>query len=128
MIAVEQPCLNHRLSALAKWVGTDLWVLVEGGDSPHVGSLSAGVPRDSLAAGGKRSATVSTLNMVGHMDNLVGDLFAKRLASRFSCHVSVTCGIHFDGVTAVDLETVLGCADTLLSRLEETLSKPGKAG
>lgn len=123
VIAMEEVCLGGAIVAEARWVGKDLWVLVAGGDLPHVGSVSVGVPRDSLTGDGTRSATVSTFNVTGHMDDGVGDRFAKRLAAVFGCQTSVTCGIHFDAAKPDDIKTILACAERLLARVEGELGK-----
>lgn len=121
MITIEERCQESSLVAKAEWVGGDLWVLVSGGDAPHIGSVAVAVPRDSLSGDGTKSATVSTINITGHMDNHVGDKFAKRLASVFSCHVSVSCGIHFDNARPDDIEKVVTASNRLLEQLESAL-------
>lgn len=122
MLTVEEPCLGRTLAVLADWAGNDLWVLVVGGDCPHIGSVSVAIPRESLSGDGAASATVSTFNVTGHLDDCVGDVFAKRLASRFRCRVSVTCGIHFDGATPEGIGEITACAERLLLRLEAEAS------
>lgn len=121
MIQVDVPCLGHSLEAVARFAGDDLWVLVTGGDSPHVGSVSVAVPRPSLSGDGTISATVSTYNVTGHKDGHVGELFARRLASEFNCIISATCGIHFEHAAPSDLQQILLDAEALLDILVAAL-------
>ena len=120
-VCVRQACCRASLSAEAGFAGSDLWVVVVGGDMPHIGSISVGIPRSSLADDGTASATVSTFNITGHKDDAVGNMFAARLAARFSCVASVSCGIHFDRATAEDLAEILDKSHVLLEKLEAEL-------
>ena len=117
-IFVEQHCCGHILSARAYFAGEDLCVLLTGGDSPHVGSASLGIARKSLKNDGSDSATVSTLNVTGHKDDVLGDMFAGRLAAILGKTVCVVCGVHFDNATPEELEQILRDARVLLEKLE----------
>lgn len=121
MIIVSTECYGRNLIAWAEWLGQDLCVTMSGGDERHIGSVSLGIPRKSLDGDGKNSATVSTLNVVGHMDDAIGNLYAKRLATAFGCKVVVTCGVHFDSVDAVMLKGIQTSAVQLLTELEVQL-------
>ncbi|MCC8189846.1 MAG: proteasome assembly chaperone 4 family protein [Planctomycetes bacterium] len=123
MLTLEEPCLDSRLTVQARWAGPDLWILVTGGHRPHVGSVSFGIPRPSLSGDGTASATVSTLNATGHKDDEVGNRFARFLAARLGCRVSVSCGVHFDAASPADLEEILRCADRLRRFLGDRLAQ-----
>lgn len=123
MIRVATPCLGASLEAGACFVGPDLWVFVAGGDAPHIGSVSVGIPRESLTGDGSPGATVSTFNVTGHKDDIVGNLFAQRLTTAFSCKTSITCGIHFDNAASSDLTLILAAADELLEKLTEAVRR-----
>ena len=121
MIEVSRPCLGQKLTALARFMGRDLWVMVEGGDAPHIGSVSLALPRLSLTGDRTGRATVSTFNLTGHKDDLVGDIFADRLASLFQCTVSVSCGLHFDDLAADRIKEVIDVAEAVLAELTDRL-------
>lgn len=121
MIIVSNECYGRNLTAWAEWLGKDLCVTMSGGDQRHIGSVSLGIPRESLTGSGKRSATVSTLNVLGHMDDAIGDLYAKRLASSFGCKVVVTCGVHFDSVDPVMIKGIQTAVIQMLTELEVQL-------
>jgi hypothetical protein len=109
------------LVARAFFAGSDLCVLVCGGEAPHIGCVSIGIPRTSLTGDGSSSATVSTYSVTGHKDDVVGNLFAKRLASSLKCVVSVTCGIHYHNASPEVLSSVLQEAEALLEELVAAL-------
>lgn len=123
MIFLEIPCLDGSLRARAEFVGGDLWVLVSGGQGPHVGSVCLAVPRPSLSGDGTVSSTVSTINAVGHKDDFVGAMFAARLSAVFDCRVSVSCGIHFEGPGPEDVRRVMRDAESLLESLAASLKR-----
>ncbi|MGL5511886.1 MAG: hypothetical protein ACRDBM_01430 [Sporomusa sp.] len=106
-----------NLRVCAVWAGSDLCVVITGGDCPHIGSISIGIPRPSLRQGGTLSATVSTFNMEGHKDDHIGNLFAHRLSAEFSCKTVVTCGIHVDNADEAVIGDFLLASPKLLLRL-----------
>lgn len=87
------------LSVSAERMGADIAVTVSGGSRPHIGSVAVAVPRQSLSGDGTISATTSVINMTGHKDNLLSEQIASALSSHFNCTVSVSAGVHFDGIT-----------------------------
>lgn len=98
-------------------IGDDILIAVYGGDTPHIGSVSMAVPRPSLAAPDQSSATVSTYNFVGHLDDAIGDMIAKRLSSDLGRKVVVTCGIHIDAITLAEISDVRELCDRLCLEL-----------
>ncbi len=104
------------LEATLLRAGDGLVVVVTGGDRPHVGSVSLAEPRESLR-GGEVSATVSTLNRMGHKDDAIGNLYADTLARRTGWPCVATCGVHVDGLGAEGIEQVLALAQDLLGDL-----------
>ena len=125
-IFVEQHSCGHVLSARAHFAGEDLCVLVTGGSKPHVGSVSLGIARKSLKNDGSNSATVSTLNVTGHKDDVLGNMFAERLAAILNKTVCVVCGVHFANATPEELEQILHDARVLLEKLEAEIVDRGK--
>lgn len=111
------------LTALVRLCGEDISVTVTGGERPHIGSVSVAIPRPSLSGSGEVSATVSTFNVTGHMDNAIGDKFAKALAARFNCVCSVTCGVHIDGLDQAGIQSVLELSNELLDKVIREIDK-----
>lgn len=107
--------VNMRVCAV--WAGSDLCVVISGGHRPHIGSVSIGVPRQSLQQDGATSATVSTYNMEGHKDDQIGNLFAGQLSAEFFCKTVVTCGVHVEHADEATINNILLVSQKLLSRL-----------
>jgi hypothetical protein len=127
--SVSVECLGQSLRATVGSLGNDVCVTVTGGEG-HIGSVSVAIPRPSLSESGKHSATVSTFNVTGHLDDVIGDAFAKRIASKLRCRVAVICGVHFDDFTPGMADEVQEAANRLLDEVENLLMKPraGDAG
>jgi hypothetical protein len=98
-------------------MGNDLLVTVTGGTHPHIGSISISIPRPSLADPSQTSSTTSTINMIGHKDNEVGDKMAARLSAKLETNVVVVCGIHFDNLNSELIENILKLADELTVKI-----------
>jgi gallate decarboxylase subunit D len=127
LIQVSRAVGPVALSALAVRAGPDLVVVLRGGpgaspaEGEHVGCVCLGIPRPSLREGGSPSATVSTINVTGHEDGRIAEIFARRLAARTKGVCSVTCGIHLDDASERDIESIVGLAREMLEELEERL-------
>lgn len=102
-------------------VGDDLLALLTGG-AAHLGCAVLAVPRLSLACPEELSCTSSVLNRVGHKDEYPCRKVAETLCAR--CGVATVCtgGIHYDGASPRDLETLGRLVERLLSRLPEGLA------
>lgn len=87
-------------------MGSDLAVLIAGGTRRHVGAVTLSVPRRSLAVPDKISATTSVLALTGHKDDETAKYVSEMLASRLNKTVVTICGIHLDGITGGQIETV----------------------
>ncbi len=122
IIRIEREFLGAQIVAEAQWAGKDLWVTLTGGTRPHIGSVILAVPRPSLKDPSTTSSTSSVLNRPGHLDERPGRDLAEKLAARLGCNVALACGIHYDDLTPVSLEDIMGiCAqlgDELLEKLK----------
>ena len=87
-------------------VGTDLAVLLSGGERPHIGCAVVAVPRASLTGDGSVSCTSSVLNLTGHKDEALCRFAAETLCRRRG--VTVTCigGFHQDNITKEQIQEV----------------------
>lgn len=117
---------GYEIRAEAVLSGNDLTVIVKGGSRPHIGSVSIAVPRKSMLNDGDMSATVSTINLPGHKDNEIGDMFAKGIAIATGSTCVVTCGIHIDNITKDEIDSVLAASKQLLDRMTGALKNFGQ--
>jgi len=122
----------HRVEATAVICGRDLTVCFGGGSSPHIGAAALGSPRPSLADRSRTSASVSTLCVVGHKEDLLARNAAARLAASFHCQVVVTVGLHVDEATPDEIHMLglnfEGAIDDLEHSLKSLLEQWLSAG
>ena len=88
-------------------VGEDIFILIRGGDKPHIGSCVLSIPRPSLAGDEKISCTSSVLNVVGHKDENICRLVAESFCKKFNTTVICTGGFHVDNLTAEKIAEVV---------------------
>lgn len=117
MIELSEQVLGYPITVTAASAGTDWNVIILGGCTPHVGSVS-------LAEHENGTVTLRTLLRDSHKDQIVGDKFARTLAERFICTVCVSCGIHYDGPDKEELKQIVSCTDTLLEQLCQLIQIP----
>ncbi|WP_425060435.1 hypothetical protein [Sporomusa carbonis] len=82
------------------------WNVAITGGKAHIGAVALGIPRSSLADPGQASASVSVLTVTGHIDDEVARPAAHFLAKALKQIVVVSCGIHYDKITAEDILVV----------------------
>lgn len=106
-------------------MGTDLCVVITGGEQPHLGAVALSVKRPSLDDPQKISASTSVLTLVGHKEDSVAKKASHTLASQLNKNVVVTCGIHVDDIQANEFDDVLDLLDELLNEfINEYISHP----
>lgn len=100
-------------------IGNDLCVIISGGDSPHIGSVTLSVPRKSLSDLNKSSATTSVLNLIGHKDDEAAKYVSHNLSSRLNKNVVATGGIHVDNITSEEINIVIDILKELTEKIME---------
>jgi len=114
-LTIERGRIKVNLKAFV--IGKDLCVIISGGDSPHIGAVTLSVPRPSLSDSNITSASTSVLTLQGHKDDEAARQVSHMLASRLNKNVVVTCGIHVDGITAEEIDTVMSILMELVENL-----------
>lgn len=115
--------LPYKLFAEATLVGSDLLVVIYGGDRPHIGSVAVAVPRPSLQNRGVMSATSSVYNLPGHKDQIIAQRVSEALASKLKRTVVVMAGFHRDGINEKGIKKVIENAETLAQKIHTSLEK-----
>jgi hypothetical protein len=87
-------------------VGQDILVSVWGGTRPHIGAVGMAIPRPSLKNPKKWSATSSNFTFIGHKEDTLVKTISERLAARLRRNVVVTAGIHWNGITFSEIQTI----------------------
>ncbi len=113
-----------RLRLAAERLGDDLCASLTGGERPHVGAVAVSQARPSHSGGGRRSASTSVITLLGHEEDELARAVAARLASALGGTVSLTCGIHLDGILPEELEGVQQLAGELVTALLAALETP----
>ena len=113
----------YKLSAEIMFIGTDLLVVVSGGDAPHIGSVAVALPRVSLRDRGVMSATSSVYNIPGHKDQVLAQRVSEVLASRLNRTVVAVAGFHKDGISERGIKKVMENAERLAEKTCASLKK-----
>jgi hypothetical protein len=87
---------NEKITLKVVMLGTDIQVLCYGGNKPHIGAVSLAVPYESKNMTG---ASVSTLTVLSHREDLVSRQLAESFCKQLKASVAVSCGIHYEQIT-----------------------------
>lgn len=102
-----------RIDASAVTSGNDGYILLSGGDSPHIGALAFGA-----SAGESGAFTFS-----GHKEDVVVERIARRVrAEELFRNYAIGCGIHVDNISKAEIELVLQMCDDLLADILSALT------
>ena len=114
-VTVEAQRGRIRLRMTAQFLGRDLCVTLSGGDRPHIGAVAL--------AGPLRPA--SALVLPEHREGELAQRIASTLAAEFNVAVSVSCGVHLDGIRPKEIRDVLEMAEGLTRELRDRLEETG---
>ena len=103
-------------------MGDDCLISLRGGDKAHIGSTAMAVPRESLTGVG-RSATVSTLNRMGHKDDFLANPIAHKVAARMDCVAVCAAGVHVDDATPEQIAAIQAAVPTVIDRVCDILKE-----
>ncbi len=115
--------IPYKLFAEVKLIGSDLLVVISGGDRPHIGSVAVAMPRPSLQNRGVMSATSSVYNLPGHKDQVIAQRVSEALASKLNRNVVVMAGFHSDRINEKGIKKVIENAETLAQKINTSLKK-----
>ena len=112
----------YHVLAEVNSIGDDLVVMISGGEKPHVGAVAIGIPRSSLANPENVSATASVFAMVGHKEDDLARIMARKLAASLQRNVVVTVGIHVDQILPEGIGSIEQSCRNILEELINQLS------
>lgn len=84
-----------------------LSILVEGGDKGHIGSVSAAMP----------GMSVQSIVLPDHEEAVISEKWAARLCREENVPVTVSVGLHFDGISKAQIVKVLERMDEILEEI-----------
>lgn len=111
----------YKISATVTLCGTDVAVIIGGGEKPHVGAVGLASSRPSLKDASMISASVSVICVLGHKDDMLAREAALFLSSKFNINVVVSVGLHLDNATKEDIEKLKDNFDAIIIEVEEWL-------
>lgn len=91
-----------------KWIGDDVLIIVEGGDTPHMGCVSISIPHPSLKGDGEQSCTSSVWNRTGHKEEAVCRKLSEACCKKTGKLVVCTGGIHVENIRPEQIEELMG--------------------
>lgn len=106
-LRIENIVEGPRIRFLAIPSGDDISVTISGGDSPHVGGMAMSVISPALHDPEALTCTEQIISAQGHKEGELARLVATCLAKKFSCTVSVACGIHVHKASPEDIATIV---------------------
>jgi hypothetical protein len=80
-------------------MGSDLNVMVYGGDKPHIGAVALAVPGDD-----ENTCLLHCLPQ--HREGDLAKRMAVALANHFGVAVCVSCGIHLENISKDEIDAV----------------------
>lgn len=126
-LSMAEPFLGFPITLRAVRMGADLCVAIFGGEQPHIGAVAVAQPRPSLRDPARTSASASVITLPGHKEDLLAHGLAGRLAAATGGAVSLSCGIHYDDLSADDIAQVGAVVERLGDRLLQALGHPSAA-
>ncbi|MCE1228633.1 MAG: hypothetical protein LWX11_03985 [Firmicutes bacterium] len=110
MIRLEGQRGRLHLTLVALPLGADLCVTLTGGDREHIGAVALAHP----------DMPPQVLTVPHHREAELALELAQRLALHFRCAVSLTCGIHLDGLQPQEIEEALSLGRELVRQLKDS--------
>ncbi|MBD5553151.1 MAG: hypothetical protein HDQ44_02330 [Desulfovibrio sp.] len=111
---ISQASGRIRLTLSAWPVGAGLQVMLTGGKA-HIGAVALATGQDKARA----------LELAGHREGDLACELAGLLASELDCAVALTCGIHYDAISAAEIATALALTKSLAQELLRSLRQKG---
>lgn len=111
----------YKISATVTLCGTDVAVIIGGGEKPHIGAVGLASPRPSLKNATMASASASVICLLGHKEDTLAREAALFLASKFNANVLVSVGLHLDDATVEDIDKLKFNFDAIIVEVEEWL-------
>ena len=91
------------LKIQVKRLGEGYYIIMQGGDKPHIGCTVLSIPRPSLSGDGSISVTSSTLNVTGHKDDIICRYVAEEVCRKKNAVTVCSGGFHTDGITEKEI-------------------------
>ncbi|WP_054200101.1 hypothetical protein [Clostridium baratii] len=121
MVNLTKNFKTYAINCYGVKMGNDWNISIFGGDSPHIGAVALGVPRESLEDPTKISSSVSLITVTGHKEDVIVQRLAKLLSKELNSTVVVCCGIHIDNISFEDIISINETIDNLIEEFLLTI-------
>jgi len=96
MIHIEKNKGRAHLILDAYPMGEDLVVMISGGDTPHLGTITAGARLEPLR----------TIQLQNHKEFYITEEIAVMLRKNFRGNFAIICGVHLDHITKEEIKDI----------------------
>ena len=117
---------EFRVIARVLALGPDCLVTVWGGTRPHVGAVGMAQFRPSLRDPQEPAATSSVFTYAGHKEDMLAKSMSEELAERLERNTVVVAGMHWDGLTDADIDTITALCGRIVEAIVQGF--PGVSG
>lgn len=90
-------------------MGLDYCIVITGGDTPHLGSITVGSVNEFE----------KTISFKSHMEHVITEMFFKELIIESNRNYIICCGIHLDNITKEEIECVYELVKELIYQTKE---------
>lgn len=111
MISIENNIDRINIAIKGEFIGQDLLVIVQGGDTPHIGSLS----------GINKKEDLKTLSFHEHKEYILTEMICNKYKNKINGNLVVCGGIHLDNITKDEIKLVVDMVDKLTEELMKKL-------
>ncbi len=98
---------DQGIECLTIYTDNGITVTIAGGEKSHVGAVAVIDERGLL----------ETITLPGHKETMIANTWANRLFARCKQPVVVSVGIHYDNITAEEIESVLIACEEMLKNV-----------
>jgi 4-hydroxy-3-polyprenylbenzoate decarboxylase len=117
MIQINKRLNRIEINLTAIEMGKDLCVIITGGDTPHLGALTAG---------SQSFNPPQTIVFDSHKENHVTEMAAKLLRQEYAGNFVVCCGVHLDNIEPREITDVMDLCQQLMVELCDKLKNHHK--
>ncbi len=101
------------------FIGSDIVILLSGGDSPHVGTVTTWSFHDNKMISQQFPSHSGRL----HKDHLLAEIIVDGLKDFIACNVVICSGVHVNGISQKQINASKEMAGKLSVQIKEWLEK-----
>lgn len=111
MIKISRKVNRIEVNLVTFPMGKDLCVILTGGDTPHLGAITAG----------SQSLSPQTIVFDTHKENFVTEMAANMLRREHEGNFIICCGIHLDNIEKKEICVVMDLCNEMIIELCDKL-------